>query len=255
MQSASDLEELATRFSIVATEVSAAGRSWTIRRPASCDDLICEEDFDRDDRLPYWAELWPSARVMADHIGRRQGAGQRLLELGCGVGLVALAAARAGFDVLATDYYSEALEFTLLNSAMNGVSGLATRLIDWRRMPDDLGRFDWIVASDVLYERPNADLVAAAIDRTLAAAGTALVTDPGRRPAEYFPAACEARGLDARLAGTVAGGDGETPVSVRMYEIHRRAPGAYPRTAGDRPDFAESSEQNGTVPFSEAVLG
>jgi len=30
---------------------------------------------------------------------------------------------------------------------------------------------------------------------------------------------------------------------------------AYPKTAGDCPNFAQSSEQNGTVPFSEAVLG
>jgi len=59
------------------------------------------------------------------------GGGRDLLELGCGIGLVALAAATAGFRVLATDYYSEALEFTQANATRNGVENVDTRLIDW----------------------------------------------------------------------------------------------------------------------------
>lgn len=215
---ATDFDDLAARFSLVATEVLVAGRRWIVRRPRSCDDLINEEDFDRDDRLPYWAELWPSARAMAERVGRLPGAGGRLLELGCGVGLASMAAAAAGFDTLATDYYAEALEFTERNAAANGVA-LATRLIDWRRLPDELGRFDWVVASDVLYERPNAELVAAAIGRTLAPRGTALVSDPGRRPADRFPAACEAQGLDLLPVETVPIVHDAKTIDVRMHVI------------------------------------
>ena len=87
-------------------------RRYWLWRPASVDDLISEEDFAVDERIPYWADCWPSARVLAEHIAGSCGGGRRMLELGCGVGLVSLAAAAAGFDVLATDYYADALEFT-----------------------------------------------------------------------------------------------------------------------------------------------
>ena len=54
------------------------------------------------------------------------------------------------------------------------------REVDWRLFPHDLGRFDVVVASDVLYERDYADLVARAYDRTLLGRGLGLVADPGR---------------------------------------------------------------------------
>ena len=120
---------------------------------------------------------------------------RRLLELGCGLGLVSLAAIRAGFEVTATDYYDEALAFTELNARHNDLPPPATRLVDWRRFPDDLGRFDLVVASDVLFEKPNIPLIAAAFSRTLAPGGRGLLTDPGRPPAAAFPAECERHGL------------------------------------------------------------
>ena len=60
--------------------------------PANADDLISEDDFVRDERLPYWADLWPSARILADELAVMRLAGQRVLELGCGLGVVAIGA-------------------------------------------------------------------------------------------------------------------------------------------------------------------
>jgi predicted nicotinamide N-methyase len=68
-----------------------------------------------DERLPYWADVWPSARVLAERVATMQVDDRRFLELGCGAGLVSVAAAIAGFDITATDYYEEALRFTALN--------------------------------------------------------------------------------------------------------------------------------------------
>ena len=82
----------------------------------------------------------------------------------------------------ATDYYDEALAFTQLNASHNGFPAPATRLVDWPRFPDNLGRFDLVVASDVLFEKPNIPLIAAAFSRTLAASGRGQLTDPGRPP-------------------------------------------------------------------------
>ena len=101
----------------------------------------------------------------------------------------------AGWDVVATDYYADALQFTELNSL--GVAGRLpeTRLIDWRELPDTLGQFDAVVGADVLYERAYSALIASAIARTLAPDGVAVIVDPGRVHAPAFTPACEAEGL------------------------------------------------------------
>jgi 2-polyprenyl-3-methyl-5-hydroxy-6-metoxy-1,4-benzoquinol methylase len=150
----------------------------------------------------------------------------RLLELGCGVGLVSLVAAAAGFEVLATDYYADALEFTAANAARHGLENVDTRLVDWRRLPDDLGTFDVVVASDVLYEAPQAALVAAALSRTLVPAGTGLVSDPGRRTAEKFVEECGRQGLSARLIARVPTTDAGARLTVSIYEIGRASSSA-----------------------------
>ena len=128
-------------------------RELSLIHPANAEDLIDEAEFERDERLPYWADIWPSARVLATHVARLKGRGRSLLELGCGAGLVATSAALAGFRVCATDYYEDALRFTELNVAEHTGEVPETRLVDWRKLPRDLGRFDLVVGSDVLYER------------------------------------------------------------------------------------------------------
>src|SRR5216684_2773150 len=107
----SSLASLSRRFHVVRSELMVAGHRLEILRPRSADELISEEDFNRDERLPHWAEIWASSIALAERLATEAGAGRRLLELGCGVGLVSTAAARQGFDVTAIDYYAEALEF------------------------------------------------------------------------------------------------------------------------------------------------
>src|SRR4051794_23103916 len=101
-------EFLRSRFALASTELVIGGHRYELLRPGSIDDLISEEEFSIDDRIPYWAECWPSSRVMAERLLAERGAGRTLLELGCGIGLVSIAAAQAGFEVLATDYYAAA---------------------------------------------------------------------------------------------------------------------------------------------------
>ncbi|HEU4642878.1 MAG TPA: methyltransferase domain-containing protein [Gemmatimonadaceae bacterium] len=188
-------EELERRFVTTREPVALPGLSLELLKPRSAEELISEEDFAVDERLPYWAEIWPSSLVLASRLLEERGSGRRLLELGCGVGVVSTAALAAGFDVLATDYYDDALRFTRLNAWLATGREPEARHVDWRAFPPDLGRFDVVVAADVLYERPYARLVAEAVERTLAPHGVALVADPGRIAAEEFVRTCGALGL------------------------------------------------------------
>ena len=213
--------DLERRFRTAHTVVSIAGQDVDLLHPASYDELISEEDFVRDDRLPYWADIWPSSHALAERVARLDGAGKRAIELGCGLGLVVSAAARAGFEVLATDYYDDALEFARVNAWRNAGAVIATRHVDWRRFPGNLGTFDLVLASDVLYERAYAPLLADAFSDTLAKGGVVLLADPGRVGREEFLSLCGPRGLYVREAEEVPFTAGEIRQTITIFELIR----------------------------------
>ena len=216
------LESLRSQFDVAHSGFTLAGRKVTIYHPRNADALISEEDFVEDERLPYWADIWPSARVLADRVVTMQSDGRRLLELGCGAGLVSVAAAIAGFDVTASDYYEDALRFTALNVLVNTGVLIDTREADWRRFPHDMGRFDLAVASDVLYEREYAGLIASVLDRTLTGRGSAMIADPGRVAAPEFVDQCKERGMPTAIADRVPFEEGEIRQTIDLYEVRRR---------------------------------
>jgi predicted nicotinamide N-methyase len=183
------------RFSPIERRLDVRGTPITIWQPLDIDALIDVEAFARDERIPYWANVWESAIVLAEDLAACDGTGLTLLELGCGIGLPAIVAARRGFTATATDYEEDALEAVRYNADRNGAAGLAVRLLDWRSLPDDLGTFDRVVAADVLYEKHHAMALVDVLARTLAPAGLGLVADPGRARAAEFEPACRAAGL------------------------------------------------------------
>jgi predicted nicotinamide N-methyase len=216
------LDELAREFDIVRTELPLAGRIVSIHHPRNADALIDEDAFAEDERLPYWADIWPSARVLAERVVATPVADRRFLELGCGAGLVSVAAAMAGFEVTATDYYEEALRFTALNVLVNTGGLIETRAADWRRFPHDIGRFELVVASDVLYEQQHAALIAGVLDRTLTGRGTALIADPGRLAAPQFITECQDRGMPTVILERVPYEEGTIRQTIDIYEVRRR---------------------------------
>ncbi|MBX6330870.1 MAG: class I SAM-dependent methyltransferase [Gemmatimonadaceae bacterium] len=217
------VEELERRYVVETEMVTVGAHAVELIRPRSAEELISEEDFARDERLPYWAALWPSAHPLAARVMEEHGAGRSLLELGCGLGLVTIAAMRAGFAVLATDYYDDALRFTRANAWRALGREPETRHVNWRDLPSDLGVFDRVVAADVLYERPYGELVAGVLARTLAPDGLALIADPGRVAVEAFLAACGARGLEVRETEERPYAAGNVRQTIRIYAIARIA--------------------------------
>ncbi|HEX5075065.1 MAG TPA: methyltransferase domain-containing protein [Gemmatimonadaceae bacterium] len=216
------LEQLGAQFDIVRTDVVIAGREVRIHHPRNADALIDEQAFEDDERLPYWADVWPSSRVLAERVATMPVDGRRFLELGCGAGLVSVAAAIAGFDVTATDYYEEALRFTALNVLVNTGALIDTRIGDWRRFPHDIGRFELVVASDVLYEQPHASLIAGVLDRTLTARGSGIIADPGRVAAPRFVDECKERGMTVAMVDRVPFEEGNIRQTIDLYEVRRR---------------------------------
>lgn len=136
--------------------VTVAGVRLQLVRPSSPEALIDEEAFADDEFLPYWAELWPAAMALAEALP--DVCGSRVVELGCGLGVVSLVAAAKGADVTATDWAVDAIELLKENAGRNGVA-LRAEVRDWREPWDE--RFDLAVAADVLYEERNVEPVLA----------------------------------------------------------------------------------------------
>lgn len=221
------VEALERRFDTSKADVTTGDRTLSILRPRNSDDLIREEDFVRDERLPYWADIWPASTVLATHMvglaGRSRGSARRRgLELGCGVGLVTTAAIIAGYDMTATDYYTDALAFSRANAwRITGVEPEA-RMIDWRSFPGDARGYDLILASDVLYEKEYALLLPGIFKAALAPGGMAIVADPGRIGVPDFKKECAATGLVIRDKTTIPFEVGDIRQQIDLYEIADR---------------------------------
>jgi predicted nicotinamide N-methyase len=143
-------------LTLFSDSVVLAGVELRLERPASPEALIDEAEFERDEFLPYWAELWPAATALAEALP--DVAGLRVVELGCGLGVTSLVAAAKGAEVTATDWSADAIELLRANAARNGLV-LRAEARDWREPWDE--RFDLALASDVLYERRNVEPVLA----------------------------------------------------------------------------------------------
>jgi predicted nicotinamide N-methyase len=199
---------------LVEEAIPLDGRDLRLLRPRDADSLLEDEEaFANEEFLPYWAELWPSARALAATISGRALRGARTLELGCGLGLPSIAAALAGGRVLAVDWSPDAVELTRTNAERNGAD-LDTLVCSWTEPAPLLESAPWdlVIASDVLYEPRNGD---ALLDLLPRLTDVVWLADPGRKPAARF---LEAARADWKIASYRAS---ELP-SGAIYRLRRR---------------------------------
>jgi predicted nicotinamide N-methyase len=133
----------------------------------------------------YWQRVWPAGLGLAVHIVERFGPdglqGQRVLDLGCGVGLVGIVCGRLGAHVTFLDREADALAAVRRNCRRNGVGPAQTIGGDWNhggnRLPPDA--YDLVVGGDVVYDDVEWPALGTGLMRTLRANGSALLADPG----------------------------------------------------------------------------
>lgn len=184
------------------------GADVVIARPRDPAALLDEARFAAGDEfLPYWADLWPSARGLARTLAGRRLGGMRVLELGCGLGLPSVVAARGGARAVASDWAPEAVAAAQANARRNGVE-VEGVVADWRAPGPLVARAPWdlVVAADVLYEQRNASPLLDLLGRLGA---EVLLADPGRAAAAGFLAAA-----GERFSITAAADPGHPSVTV-----------------------------------------
>ncbi len=196
-------------FDLVTEPVRVAGYEFAITRPRAAEDLIDEDEYADDERLPYWADLWPSGRALAQELAEREIAGARILELGAGLSLPSLVALACGARPLATDWYPVALAFARANASAAGLGELETLEVDWSRPPDELfarGPFDLVVGADVAYEPRHAGQLTQLLCRVAGPRSSIVIADPRRPDASALintlvESGRHYRRIDRRVAG------------------------------------------------------
>lgn len=178
--------------------VSVFGAALERRRPALCPELelwLLGEELDLErsipallalDDAPYWAFAWGSGQALARHLLDRPELvkGKRVIDVGAGSGVAAIAAKLAGArEVIAVDRDKDAIRASLMNAALNGAAIEAAPELPELSSDDDL-----LIAADILYEPESAEWF-----RGLIGEGAPIIlADPGRpghEPLSIAPAA------------------------------------------------------------------
>lgn len=186
--------------------------------------LLDEPDFAsrflEADMAPYGVELWPSAIMLAEYITRYENGPHHAMELGCGLGLVTMVAAKLGWSIVAGDHEPSALVFARHNAELNNVEGLEFQCLDWNQPPDSQ-RFARVLGADILYQLNNHAPILKCLHRLLETDGMALIADPNRGVADRFPDLASDAGLRVEIVPAKAPGIAGQIQEGRIFRVFR----------------------------------
>ncbi|MDX6637252.1 MAG: hypothetical protein QOJ01_763 [Solirubrobacterales bacterium] len=187
---------------LVHVPIGVAGDELRMLQPRESAELPDAGGVEWAPLAPYWSVLWRSGVELARELDGAALRGRRVLELGCGLAVPSITAARAGALVLATDACAEALTLAARNAHANGVT-IETSRVEWSEPGEIIERapFDVVLAADVLYEAASVPLLLALLPRL---APVAWLADPGRPGADLFlEQADPAWSVESRVRGVV----------------------------------------------------
>ncbi len=194
------LTDTVEQLVVIPFEGDSTVRQFRVVLPTSIDALldhpVTYEAFARDEYMPYWAELWPSALMLGRAIAQQSwSANMQVLEVGCGLGVSGLVALALGMDVVFSDYDIAALDFAARNARLNGFEQFRTLPLDWRCPPEGL-LVPLLLAADVIYEARNISPLIRLMSVVLAPGGECWLSDPDRPHKQKFQAALTAQGFE-----------------------------------------------------------
>jgi predicted nicotinamide N-methyase len=170
---------------------------------------------------PLFGQIWPSAQKLADLMQVRELDGQRILEIGCGLGLASLVIHRRQGDITPSDCHPLTELFMQANLHLNDLPAIKYHTGNWGRGNPLLGAFDLIIGSDVLYERDHPEQLATFIALHAARHAEVLIVDPNRTNRSAFNRHMALLGFDltvTRIEAPLADG---APYRGRLLHYRR----------------------------------
>ncbi len=174
--------------------------------------------------LPFWAKIWPSSLLLAFFVDRLPREGQQILEIGAGVGVTGLFAAKKGFQVVLSDIDENALLFARINILKNNLQDSADiAFVDFPRTELDR-HFDYILGCEVLYREEMYRPMIKFLLRHLAARPSSEVIvalDYARRAKKFFQLVEKEFLMQSKTIGCKGG---ESDSERHLCSIHRLKP-------------------------------
>jgi predicted nicotinamide N-methyase len=140
------------------------------------------------ENFPYWSMVWDAALVLAEFLVKQEPqADSNILEIGAGLGFAGLCAAARGHRVTLTDNIADALGFARLSQFHNNLANVQVEYLDWLT-PNLPGKFNWIIGSDILYEKENFEPIRQLLTKYLQPGGKIYLTQGirGTGPKAFF---------------------------------------------------------------------
>jgi predicted nicotinamide N-methyase len=214
----------------VTIQLPRSGVEYRVTKPNDIDTLLTLAENDPEENLPYWAALWPSGIALADEIllAPELVRGKRVLELGTGLGVTAMAALSVDADLVVTDYAEESLQLAAYNISENGLPEAPAMQMNWRNPSREFrklvgGGFPVVLAADVLYEQRDIEPLLELVEWIVAPDGLLWLAEPRRSSAERFVELAQGRGWTDEMVEC----DGpwpemdDTGVKVRVHRMRR----------------------------------
>lgn len=155
-------------------------------------------ELERDAAVPYWGIVWPGGRALARYLLDNAGAvaNMRVLDIGTGSGITAVAAARAGAAVTAIDTDAAAVSLASMTAEANGVSCSFIQCGVEEITEEMLEGYDLIIAGDIFNNRAFAERAMDLLRAGLARGVGNLLSDAGR---SHAPVAAAEKLLRVRV--------------------------------------------------------
>lgn len=211
--------------------VRLGGRTFRLEREEDMEALwerVGDEDFGEDERMPYWAELWPASLLLCQWLFAKNPeiSGKACLDLGCGLGLTAMAGAAAGGRVAAMDYEWRAVRQARVNAVRNLDAPPFFTRMDWRAPAFRPGSFEFVWGSDILYETRFHATLTPLLATLPAPGGRIWLAEPVRQVSEPVWEGFVRAGFDVRRLVSVQVPFQHYRASVNLWELTRPGPGA-----------------------------
>jgi predicted nicotinamide N-methyase len=176
----------------------------------------------RDQRIPYWAQLWPASIALGRHLIRKNVVApeESVLEIGCGLGLAGITAGLLGGNVTLSDYLPEALDFARINWDQNLGQPARFLQLDWRN-PNPALAANLLLASDIAYENSAFPYLTSSFQSLCQPGGRILAADPCRISAPlFFDQILPDAGFSVQTFSYVEPFNGHN-FKINVYEINR----------------------------------
>jgi predicted nicotinamide N-methyase len=170
----------------------------TLRIPTNLRKLTDEIDHPgvSRDAFPLIGIVWNSAEILCRLLEDEAIANKKVLELGCGMALASHFLNARGADITAMDIHPVTRVMLEANVKHNEGTPIPFVSSSWGDHVDELGEFDLIIASDILYEPRHVKTLAAFHDRHAKTLAEVLIVDPDRGQADTLKADMEKFGFE-----------------------------------------------------------